>query len=508
MGEGMKRIPAAALVLVVLAAILVAARLHTYDEPLQTDITGAAVIGHEILAGRTLYADMWDHKPPALHLTHAVAIGLVGYGSKAIFLLNVTAGIVTLLGVYAAGTALGSVSAGLWAAAFWTVISGDVWMQGNQPNTEAFINACLVWAFALLVRADARWGIPRYLAIGVLFALGSLYKQVVVAPAAFLALAHVIAPPAGRSRSRAAADVAVIGGVGAAAWAAVLAYFAVVGRFGPFYEAVFTYNRAYTQGSLSHPRLSLNLIHVFSPFLEGALPLAVLAFLGLVLGMVVSRNRPWILFLALVLATPVAIWLPGAFAPHYYQLWLPTMVIGSGWAIAMLGRIAGQRIPYVVGAVVLVLVIANEAPLYLMPADEWSLIKYGPIFVEERKLAREIDTLLLPGESFYEWGSEVGLYYLTQRRPPGAFSVWPVAVGPAAGNLTGHVFAFLTREQPELYVVANWTREWITWRHPVPEWLGTHFRPMPGGHERGPFSLYVRRGGKLEARVVRSMAVK
>lgn len=504
----MNRIPpSAALVLVVLAAILVAARLHTYDEPLQTDITGAAVIGHEILAGRALYADMWDHKPPALHLTHAAAIRLVGYGPRAIFLLNITAGIVTLLGVYAAGTALGSIGAGLWAAAFWTIISGDIWMEGNQPNTEAFVNTCLVWAFALLVRADARSGVARYLAIGALFALSSLYKQVVIAPAAFLALAHVLAPPEGRDRGRALADVAVIGAVGVAAWAAVLAYFAAVGRFTPFFEAVFTYNHAYTQGPPA-TRRTFNMLRIFSPFLEGALPLAALAFIGAVLGTVRSRSRPWLLFLALVIATPVAIWMPGAFAPHYYQLWLPAMVIGSGWAIAVLGTIAGRRIPYVVGAVVLVLVIANEAPLYQMPADEWSLIKYGPIFVEERKLAREIDTLLLPGESFYEWGSEVGLYYLTQRRPPGAFSVWPVALGPAARDLTGYVFTYLTREQPELYIVANWTREWITWRHPVPEWLETNFRPMPGGHERGPFTLYVRRGGKLEARVVRSLAVK
>ena len=182
MGDGMKRIPAAALVLVVLAAILVAARLHTYDEPLQTDITGAAVIGHEILAGRTLYADMWDHKPPALHLTHAAAIGLVGDGPRAISLLNITAGIVTLLGVFAAGSALGSVSAGLWAAAFWTLISGDVWMQGNQPNSEAFINACLVWGLRPARARRHPVGVARYLAIGALLALGSLYNQVVAAP--------------------------------------------------------------------------------------------------------------------------------------------------------------------------------------------------------------------------------------------------------------------------------------------------------------------------------------
>jgi hypothetical protein len=81
-------------------------------------------------------------------------------------------------------------------------------------------------------------------------------------------------------------------------------------------------------------------------------------------------------------------------------------------------------------------------------------------------------------------------------------------LGPAARDLTGYVFAYLTREQPELHIVANWTCEWITWRHPVPEWLESNFRPMPRGHERGPFTRYVRRRGKLEARVVRSLAVK
>src|SRR5882672_6438119 len=223
----------AALVLIMLGAILVAARLHTYHEPLQTDITGAAVIGHELLAGRALYADMWDHKPPALHLTHAFAIALAGYGPGAVFLLNLLAGLATLVGVYAAGCVVGSTSAGLWAAVFWTAISGDLWMQGNQPNAEVFINACVVWAFVLLLRADAGSGVGRFLAIGAIIAWGSLYKQIIVAPAAFLALAHVAAPPPGRGRGRAMADVGTIVAVGVAAWATLLAYFAAVGRFAP-----------------------------------------------------------------------------------------------------------------------------------------------------------------------------------------------------------------------------------------------------------------------------------
>jgi hypothetical protein len=144
--------------------------------------------------------------------------------------------------------------------------------------------------------------------------------------------------------------------------------------------------------------------------------------------------------------------------------------------------------------------------LHLTHAAASRLVGYGPR-ASASSPARSIHSCY-PGESFYEWGSEGGLYYLTQRPPPGAFSVWPVALGPAARDLTGYVFAYLTREQPALYIVANWTCEWITWRHPVPEWLESNFRPMPGGHERGPFTPCVRRGGKLEARVVPSLAVK
>jgi len=82
-------------VLLALAALLVLARLHTYDEPIETDLSAAAVITREVLDGRTLYADMWDHKPPALALTHAAAQLVTGYGPGAIFLLNVVAGVPT-----------------------------------------------------------------------------------------------------------------------------------------------------------------------------------------------------------------------------------------------------------------------------------------------------------------------------------------------------------------------------------------------------------------------------
>jgi 4-amino-4-deoxy-L-arabinose transferase-like glycosyltransferase len=134
-------------ILISFCVLIALARLHTYNEPFERDLMTYAVMAHEMLAGRELYSDLWDQKPPGPSLTYAVAELITGYGPNSIYLLNVVATIITLFGVYFAGTALagGKRSGGLWAAACWAMISGEPMLQANQPNIEVFINACLIW---------------------------------------------------------------------------------------------------------------------------------------------------------------------------------------------------------------------------------------------------------------------------------------------------------------------------------------------------------------------------
>src|SRR5205814_2738199 len=115
--------------------------------PFHGDICAYALIGHEMLAGRKLYSDLWDHKPPLHYATYAAAEKLVGYGWGEIFLLNVLGAAATLLGVYSAGRACGAGrGGGLLAAGLWTLLSADLPMMGNQPNAELFINAFMTAA--------------------------------------------------------------------------------------------------------------------------------------------------------------------------------------------------------------------------------------------------------------------------------------------------------------------------------------------------------------------------
>jgi 4-amino-4-deoxy-L-arabinose transferase-like glycosyltransferase len=155
----------------------------------------------------------------------------------------------------------------------------------KPPNTEVFINACLVWALALLVGMRASGGDrARVIAVGALLALGTLYKPVVAVCAAFLVGAHVAAPPGGApGRRRALADGALIVAIGAVAWVVVVGYFALTRRLADFAGAVFTYNGFYTD------TLVWNLLQGLAPrnLLPGAmvslLPLVTVSLLGLTL---------------------------------------------------------------------------------------------------------------------------------------------------------------------------------------------------------------------------------
>src|SRR5689334_17517525 len=92
-------------------------RLHTYNEPLETDIAEYAVVGHELLNGRQLYSDIFQQRPPLIYATYALVEKLVGYGQQEVFLLGFLAFALTLLGIYRAGS-LGRFGekGGIWAA--------------------------------------------------------------------------------------------------------------------------------------------------------------------------------------------------------------------------------------------------------------------------------------------------------------------------------------------------------------------------------------------------------
>jgi 4-amino-4-deoxy-L-arabinose transferase-like glycosyltransferase len=493
-------------VLLLFALLIAAQRLHTYNEELERDIPCYAVIGHEMLQGRELYTDLWDNKPPALHVTYAAAEAVAGYGPRAIYLLNVAFGVVILLGVYAAGRAAGGGTAGgLWAAAFWTVIGGDLFLQANQPNTELMINACRIWAFVLMLRSEDRKRGPLYwLGIGALFALATLYKQIIIFTAVGLTFVHLLF---GRFRRRALGQAGLATAAAAFVWTYVFVYFYSQGR-GPFFlGAVFLYNTEYAGHQGMNVLRGLTPILLAPKTLWFAWPLAALTLTAFV-GAARKFPRETAMLAALIVATIIEISLPGKFFPHYYQYWLPVLCVGAAWGAEALRRACparfGAAAPHVAAAFALVCLLIHEAPFYRLSATEWSRLKYGDQFVNSARFAREIDRLLLPNETFYVWGSAPELYYYTRRSPPcGVLYSDPLNTGPEVLDLSVRTLIYVARVNPELFIVRleddqvfGHLRD-----HPVSRWFMERYHPLPDRPFRYGFAIFVRTGGALDRRL-------
>jgi hypothetical protein len=343
-----------------------------------------------------------------------------------------------------------------------------------------------------------------------LFFVATAYKQIVVVVPAFLGLAHIACPPAGSSRRRAAADVALMAAVGVFGWIGIFTYFWLVGHSGDFVDAVFSYNRFYA----GHPLRALGFQfeypqRVFGPLHRAATTplLLLLSVLGILLrgG---KHARLWILWFAYVLAVDVSVQTTVQAHHHYFQLWLPPIVIGAAWGISSLselGRWTRRYGVHLAAAGVLGCLLAVEMPYYFKSARDWCMMKYrdreGEEFAASRGVRRQLDALLMPGETFYVWGAETGLYFQSSHPlPTGVLFNYPLIKGPLMLPLSRRVIGDLERSQPALVVTLREPLQDVPADNPVNRWWRERYHGWPNNH-CGPFDLYVRNGSELERRL-------
>ncbi|MDB9822137.1 hypothetical protein OAC89_00375 [Deltaproteobacteria bacterium] len=495
--------------LIVLCFLIILARVHTYEEPLERDLTTYAVIAHEMLEGRELYSDLVDIKPPGVFLTYAAMELTAGYGINSILLLNIIAAIITLIGVYYGGTALcrGRFEGGLWAALCWTIISGNLVFQANQPNIEVILNSCLIWSFVLFVKDDWSSGYRKAIIIGLLIAIASIHKQIAIIALILIGSIFIIIPPPPIKRSQGLGYIIVMWGIVAGIWLGMFSYFAIRGRFEAFYDVVFVYTRFYAGGLIENLLKGVSLEGLFPITLPFILPLLISNILGIAIGFI-KRNRLWIYLIVYAISCQIMVSLPGKFFPHYYQLWLPVLAVGTGSAFAELREMIKPKWKWasqVIAIFIITFLLSYQLPLYTLSPSEWSRKKYGDFFVSTNKLAMEIDKLLKPGETFYEWGAESGLYFYSQRRPPtGVVLFFPLIDGPLVQKLSQRVIEDLKKEKPELLIMPPE----VPVNHQVIAWLSSQPWQVLQYNADNYFSLYVRGGGSLESRLIEEASLK
>jgi hypothetical protein len=301
----------------------------------------------------------------------------------------------------------------------------------------------------------------------------------------------------------------------AGVWGVVLSYFALTHRTSDFVQAVILFNRFFVtqKGSLFLNLLRLRFQDVKRLWSYGLfyplIPLAVVGCVGFSFGLKVnSMRRAWWLLLAYGVGVHLAVCAPGFLLSHYFQLWLPPCAIGAGWALAQLKyrpEAYASRLSWVIGGLVTACLIWIELPYYRLPTDQWSRTKFnGGEFVVTRHVGEKIKQLLAPGETFYNWGWETGLYYYSQKHPPtGVLFFNLLTGGPQAVLLSQRVLRDIQQHPPELFVLTKWNRHATQVLHPIPQWFlhSYDLLPMGVGVGVGPYLFYARRGGSLEQRL-------
>lgn len=479
-----------------LAGAIALERLRLLDQPLERDLATYAVVGHEMLRGRLLYSDLWDHKPPGVYAVYAAFETLFGYGEAQVFWLGVAASVATLVGVFVCGRASGSARRGLWAAAAWTVLQSWAWLQADMPNTEVFINAAVVWAFALLLsRGGPEPGWARLVLAGALLASGSLFKHVVLVAALLLGVLPALLSRPRRAFLQATAVVAPV----LLTWGALAGAFAARGRFEAFHEAVIAFNRSYAGPLLRNLIVPPEGV----PGADGRLFLLSLAggiaALACVPFALRARSRNGLLLAALGLSAHVMAALPGNAFPHYFQYWLPALALLSGWAAEI--PAPGARLqPALPVGLLLAVGAARLAGDARVPADELSRRKYGDVFVSGKELALLVGDVLRPDETVWQFGDEPGLYFYCRKSPPtGVLAARNLVLGPGAERRARETLEALERARPDLVVLnldPAFPREARTGA-----WIDAEYVPLRLPAEFPGFALRALRGSALERRL-------
>ena len=479
--------------LALMAVAIAVVRLHTLDEPLERDLTIYMTIADGWLHGLAPYTGLWDHKPPGTFAFYTVFAALFGTGAVAFYAMGLAASLVTLAGCHAAGTVMGGRTGGLVAALAWTVVGGDLLTQSNQPNTEVFINACLVWVVAIVaLDARGRIGLGWFALAGGLVFVASACKQVAVTVPVAVFLAHLaITAAAGRPWRDAVAKAAVGAAVAAAGWVAMVAAFAATGTLDAFVEAVFDYNRGYAGDLAGNLGAGLVGTTLLAP---SAFPFVPLLFAGLgfaLWGLVRRDQRAMASILLLwLVGTWFAVVLPGRFFAHYLQFWLPPLAVAAGWIAATGGgdgaawRTARACVVscclFLPGMLQVLQHLRNWHPIAIA---EFKYGIHGAESEETRQMAPWIAAHLPPGGRLYHWGSEPGVYLWSGRRPYLRFvHGFPLLQQfTARPDLTARyveeVLAGLEKAPPDLIVGRL---SYLQFDHPVTRWIAARYLRVPG----------------------------
>jgi len=453
------------LLLSTMVVFIVIFRLHCVDEPLERDITTYAYIAHNLLDGEPLYTKLWDHKPPGIYGIFMLGELIFGYNQSAITALGIIFTLISGAFLYLFLNRITNSTTALLGAAFWALASNSVTLQANQPNVELFMNTFTIMALWALARADDRKRLYVFFA-GAFLGIVSFLKMIAVFPIFFISL-YLILPLTDDGRLKLdrqrLKSIIIFLVPPVLLWSATFAYFTVLGRFAEFWEAVFAFNRYYSEGILKnvtdffispHRMFHTSLTEIW------ILVLLSIAWLGISQRNYAGLRRSFFIFF--LVGSCVAVASPGYDYPHYYQLLLPSVCILAALFFHDAFRIVREKnLRYgrtaLIGLLIFALVLTVIYPLqsFRMSPEEISMRKYGTLFTQSHEVAKIVEKHTSRDDEIYVWGAETGIYFYSKRKSvTGITYIYPLLVGPQKERLQKikRVIADVSDSPPAVFI--------------------------------------------------------
>ena len=447
---------------------LVVFRLHAFDLPLETDECNYAYIGARLLAGDSLYVDVWDHQPFGVFALFAGAIAVFGDEPHVFRWLATAFSLGSLLLVFKILRRSSGDVAAVAGATLFAIVSSDPGSAGEGCNREIFMCTFVLAGWYLAMRA--RGGSSAALVgAGLALAVGSTLKTIVAVH--WLLLAVWIAVCVWRESAGSRRWSVLVRSLGLFAlgpvvvWGAVFGYFAVTDRFEPFVDAVFRFNLGYSGASEPFfARFARFFAPIRHPFIfESALPLWVAGAVATgVLAWLARHTETAALVLALVVASFVAICLPGRFWPHYYYLLIPVLAIAVPMAISHGVRVVagdGRRRRISEGLLLGIVggaVLMTQSTHYLsQPPFGITVKRYNSRDFWGRGQGENVRSVTDPGDSIFVFGNDASIYYYSKRRCASRYTM----ITGLAGGMSGaaqrrkNLLDDLQRDPPRLILV-------------------------------------------------------
>ncbi|MEZ5439028.1 MAG: hypothetical protein R3F22_06775 [Lysobacteraceae bacterium] len=502
------------LALVVAAVVFqLVIRILALDEPIERDSGIYLEVANSLLDGRTLYTEALDIKPPGIYTVVAVFSLFLSSSGLVLFFVACSALLIAGLSLWRV-LQLAGVPPILssFALCLGSLFAADIGIEGTQPNVEMWMNATLLLGASFLVRGPERTG-SLWIAAACL-AASSLFKHVAVIPVAAMSASMAVTMLAVGQYARAAKLFFAIMTAGLCVWLAFALWCVAVGSAAQAWQTLGIYPFEYSMIQRGESETAF-LAVLFNGYSIDALTPAVWPWLWQVVAIAVggciwslieadeesgSRHRLAALTLGWLFATPAAVDLPGGGYPHYLQLWLPPLLLGTALLLDRL-LVHSRIFSGVLMVLLLVVGVSRGWPLVAASPAEWSVSKYGDQFLRAQRAGAHVKTVLEEGERVFVWGVFPGIYVEAGQWPEvGTANVWLTLPGYGA-NLAEDASSSLERDlrlkPPDMIVLDPFTMRQTPSEHVVGRWISQNYGVFARSNG---FLFAARKGSDLEQR--------